>query len=278
MPPEAIAAALLSAMIHAGWNAALKAGEDRLVEMVVMGAGGCLFGLGLWAAFGAPPLAALPYLAISSLVHIVYWTALSRGYAAGDMSHVYTIARGIAPALVTLAAIVVAHETPTPMAAIGVALVSVGIMLVGVNPSAPLNATAWALLTGAAIATYSLVDALGARVAGSAWSYKAWGSLGVFIPIMLFGFLRRGPQRFAAAARGRWMRGMTAGALSNAGFAIVLWAQMRAPIGNVTALRETSVVFGAAIAAIVLKEAVTTRRWLGAIVVALGAVLIGFAR
>jgi drug/metabolite transporter (DMT)-like permease len=156
--------------------------------------------------------------------------------------------------------------------------VSVGILAVGFSPTAPLNATLWALLTGCAIATYSLVDALGARVAGSAWTYKAWGSLGVFLPIMAFGFLRRGPRRFAAAAKGRWTRGLIAGALSNAGFAIVLWAQMRAPIGYVTALRETSVVFGAAIAAILLHEAVTTRRWAGAVLVALGAVLIGASR
>lgn len=277
MPPEAIAAALLSALIHAGWNAALKAGEDRLVDMVVMGVGGCLFGAALWAAFGAPPLTALPYLALSSLVHVVYWTALARGYAAGDMSHVYTIARGIAPALVTTAAFFVANETPTPGAALGVALISVGVMAVGVSPAAPWRATFWALLTGCAIATYSLIDALGARVAGDAWSYKAWGSFGVFIPVIVFGVLRRGPAQFASAARGRWTRGMIAGALSNAGFGLVLWAQMRAPIGYATALRETSVVFGAAIAAIMLREAVTTRRWAGAVLVALGAILIAVA-
>jgi drug/metabolite transporter (DMT)-like permease len=278
MPPEAIAAALLSALIHAGWNAALKAGKDRLVDTVLMGAGGCLFGAVLWALLGSPPLAALPYLAISGAVHIVYWTALTRGYGAGDMSHVYTIARGSAPALVTLAAYLAVQETPTPGAALGIGLVSIGVMAVGASPTAPLKATLWALLTGAAISTYSLVDALGARVSGNAWTYKAWGAFATFVPIMLFGVLRRGPTTFIAAARGRWLRGMLVGVLSMAGFGIVLWAQMRAPIGYVTALRETSVVFGAAIAAIMLREAVTPRRWAGALIVALGALLIGFSR
>lgn len=278
MPPEAIAAALLSALIHAGWNAALKAGKDRLVDMGVMGVGGCLFGLVLLAFTGAPVAGAWPYLIVSSVVHLVYWTALSRGYAAGDMSHVYTIARGSAPALVTIAAVFAAREVPSLAAGAGIALVSLGVMAVGVSPKAPANATAWALVTGAAIAIYSTIDALGARVSGDALTYVAWSSLGTFIPITVFAVVRRGPAPFLAAARGRWATAMTAGALSNAGFGIVLWAQMRAPIGYVTALRETSVVFGAAVAAVVLKEAVTTRRWAGALIVALGAVLIGFSR
>jgi drug/metabolite transporter (DMT)-like permease len=278
MPPEAIAAALFSALIHAGWNALLKAGQDRLVDMGVMGVGGCLFGLAIVAVAGPPAAGAWPFLAVSSVVHLIYWTALSRGYAAGDMSHVYTIARGSAPALVTIAAIFTARELPGPLAGAGIAIVSLGIMAVGVNPQAPLRATAWALLTGASIATYSLVDALGARVSEDALTYIGWSSLGTFIPITLFAVARRGPSRFLAAAQGRWLQGMSAGALSNAGFGIVLWAQMRAPIGYVTALRETSVVFGAAIAALLLKERVTPRRWAGALAVAVGALMIGFAR
>jgi drug/metabolite transporter (DMT)-like permease len=278
MPPEAIAAALLSALIHAGWNAALKAGKDRLVDMGVMGVGGCLFGLVLLAFTGAPVVGAWPYLIVSSVVHLLYWTALSRGYAAGDMSHVYTIARGSAPALVTIAAVFAARELPSLLAVFGIALVSLGIMAVGVSPRAPFKATGWAMLTGVAIATYSLIDALGTRVSGDALTYIAWSSLGTFVPITIFAVLRRGPAPFMAAAQGRWLKTMTAGALSNAGFGIVLWAQMRAPIGYVTALRETSVVFGAAIAAIILREALTARRWAGAVVVALGALLIGFSR
>jgi drug/metabolite transporter (DMT)-like permease len=71
--------------------------------------------------------------------------------------------------------------------------------------------------------------------------------------------------------------GMLAGAISSAGFMLVLWAQLRSPIGPITALRETSVLFGAALAALLLKERVTPRRWAGAAAVCTGAVLIGFA-
>jgi drug/metabolite transporter (DMT)-like permease len=277
IPAAALAATLLSALIHAGWNLALKgSGGDRLVDVALMGVGGSLFGLVLIALFGAPVPAAWPFILASSAIHLVYWSALTKGYGAGDMSHVYTIARGIAPALVTLGAVLAAGEVPGWGQALGVAAISVGVMLVGVNRSAPLAATGWALLTGAAIAGYSLVDAIGVRLNGDVFSYKGWGAVFTFLPISLFVFLRRGPAGFADAARGRWLRGLAAGAISSAGFMLVLWAQMRAPIGPITALRETSVVFGAALAAVLLRERVDARRWAGALVVCAGAMLIGF--
>lgn len=277
IPLSALAATLLSAFLHAGWNLFLKGSAgDRMVDLALLGLGGSLFGGVLIALFGAPVPGAWPFILASSAIHLVYWTALTRGYAAGDMSHVYTIARGIAPALVTAGAVLAAAEVPAPAPLLGVAAISAGVLLVGVNRTAPLPATLWALLTGCAIAGYSLVDALGVRVNGDVFSYKGLGAVFTFLPISLFVIAGRGPQGFAAAARGRWGRGMAAGVISSAGFMLVLWAQMRAPIGPITALRETSVIFGAGLAAILLKEQVTARRWAGAAVVCAGAMLIGF--
>lgn len=281
IPASAFAATLLSALLHAGWNLFLKgsAGDgqrDRMVDLAVLGLGGSVFGVVLIALFGAPVAGAWPFILASSAIHLVYWSALTRGYAAGDMSHVYTIARGIAPALVTVGAVVAAGEVPGLVPGLGVVAISAGVMLVGVNRAAPLPATLWALLTGCAIAGYSLVDALGVRVNGDVFSYKGWGAVFTFLPISLIVIAQRGPAAFAAAAAGRWGRGMAAGAISSAGFMLVLWAQLHAPIGPITALRETSVLFGAALAALLLKETVTGRRWAGAAVVCAGAMLIGF--
>ena len=276
--PIAIAAALLSALVHASWNLFLKGSAgDRLVDTAVMGLGGSLFGVVLMLLFGAPVAGAWPFILASSAIHLVYWTALTRGYGAGDMSHVYTIARGVAPALVTLGAVLTAGEVPGLGQGLGIIAISAGVLLVGVNRQAPLPATGWALLTGAAIAGYSLVDAIGVRVNGSVFSYKGWGAVFTFLPISLFVLARRGPVGFADAARGRWGKGILAGGISSAGFMLVLWAQMRAPIGPITALRETSVVFGAGLAALLLREPVGLRRWAGALVVCAGAMLIGFA-
>ncbi len=277
IPVSALAATLLSALIHAAWNLFLKGSAgDRVTDLAIMGVGGTLFGGALVLLFGAPAPAVWPFIAASSLIHMVYWAALLRGYEAGDMSHVYTIARGIAPALVTMGAVLAAGEVPPLAQGLGIAAISLGVLLVGVNAQAPLTATGWALLTGAAIAGYSLVDAIGVRTNGDVFSYKGWGAVFTFAPISLFVALRRGPAGFAAAARGRWARGLLAGAISSAGFMLVLWAQMRAPIGPITALRETSVLFGAGLAALLLKEKVTPRRWAGALVVCAGAMLIGF--
>ena len=112
--------------------------------------------------------------------------------------------------------------------------------------------------------------------------------MSTFLPVRLYVILRRGVGGFRAAASGRrlpgggfqaaaagrWQAGMLAGAVSSAGFMLVLWAQLRAPIGPITARRETSVLIGAAL---LLHGAVGARRW-GALVVCAGAMLIGFGQ
>ena len=276
MPFLAIAAALVSALIHASWNAALKGGRDRLADLFLIALGSGVFGAAIIVASGAPAREAWPYLALSCVVHAAYWTCLARGYAAGDMSHVYTLARGLAPLLVTVGGLSLAHEALTQAEMAGVALISLGVLSVGVSPRAPLGATLWALATALTIAAYSLTDALGARANGDALNYVGWMSLGTAVPLASFALARRGLHGLIAATRGDLARGIGVGALSSAGFGIVIWAQTFAPIAQVTALRETSVVFGALIAWLFLKERLGARRWIGACIVAAGALLIGF--
>lgn len=278
VPPLAVAAALSSALIHASWNAALKGGKDadRIVDTFLIAVGGIALFAVLYVFFGAPLRAAWPFLAMSVAIHLVYWFALFKGYEAGDLSHVYTLSRGSAPVLVALGAALFAHEIPPPLKAAGILLVSSGIIAVGVSPHAPWRATRWALTIGVCIGAYSLVDALGARAAHSAIIYLAWttGLMSVFM--IAFAFWRRGGDIIRQSLVSPW-RGLAIGVISFLGYGLVLWAQTFAPIAQTTALRETSVVFGALIAFMVLKERLGARRWIGAIVVAAGAVLIAFA-
>jgi len=276
MPPLAIAAALSSALIHASWNAALKGGRDRIADAFLIAVGGLITWAVVGFFFGAPRIEAWPYLAASVLIHLVYWVVLFKAYDVGDLSHIYTLSRGSAPMLVTIGAALAAHEVPPPIKALGVVLVSVGVLCVGASPNAPLRATLWALSIGACIASYSLVDALGARVAGDALTYVAWTSGLMGVPMIGYTLWRRGPaQLMNDAAVAPW-RGIAIGIISFAGYGLVLWAQTIAPIAQVTALRETSVVFGALIAFVVLKEHLGVRRWAGAAIVAAGAGLIAF--
>jgi len=278
VPPLAIAAAVTSAIIHASGNAALKGGRgDRVVDAFLIAVGGMGTAFVLFLFMGVPVVAAWPYLMASVAIHLVYWLTLFKAYDLGDLSHIYTLSRGSAPLLVTIGAALVAHEIPPPLKAIGVLLVSLGVLAVGISPNAPLKATLWALSIGLCIGAYSLVDALGARVSGNAALYVGWTSGVMGVPMIAFSMWRRGPtQLLKDAAISPW-RGIFIGVISFAGYGLVLWAQTFAPIGQVTALRETSVVWGALIAFVVLQEKLGVRRWFGAIVVAAGAVLIAFA-
>jgi drug/metabolite transporter (DMT)-like permease len=193
------------------------------------------------------------------------------------MSHVYTLSRGLAPALVAGLAIVAAREIPSLTEAAGIVLVCGGVLAVGMSPRAPLKATLWALLTAATIATYSVNDAIGARVSREALGFAGWSYITNGLLIVPFALIRRGPTRFAAALRTDWMRGALVGVVSAFGYALILWAQSFAPIAQVSALRETSVVFGALIALVFLDERLGLRRWIGAGVVALGAATIALS-
>ncbi len=277
MPPLAIAAALCSALIHASWNAALKGGRgDRVADAFLIAVGGILMWGVVALVWGAPKAEAWPYLAASVLIHLVYWVALFRGYDMGDLSHIYTLSRGSAPLLVAVGAAITAHEVPAPLKMVGIVLVSLGVLAVGASPNAPLKATLWALLIGLCISSYSLVDALGARVGGDALVYVAWTSGVMGVPMIAFAFWKRGVRQMLRDAAVAPWRGIAIGIISFLGYGLVLWAQTFAPIAQVTALRETSVVFGALIAFFILRERLGLRRWIGAIVVAAGAGLIAF--
>lgn len=276
MPPLAIVAALSSALIHASWNAALKGGRDRVTDAFLIAVGGIITWGVVAAIWGAPSPEAWPYLAASVLIHLVYWFALFSAYDLGDMSHVYTLSRGSAPLLVALGAAATVQEIPPPLKVAGIVLVSLGVLGVGASPRAPLKATLWALGIGVCIASYSLVDALGARAGGDALVYVAWTSGIMGLPMIAFAYWRKGGRLIADARVAPW-RGIGIGVISFLGYGLVLWAQTIAPIAQVTALRETSVVFGALIAFLFLRERLGLRRWLGAAIVAAGAGLIAFA-
>jgi len=183
----------------------------------------------------------------------------------------------MAPMLVAMGAALTASEIPPPFKLLGIAGVSIGVFTVGASPKAPLKATLWAAAIGLCIASYSLVDALGSRAAGNAVIFLGWSMALMSVPMAAFAFWRRGVSRLLRDAAVAPWRGIGIGIVSFAGYGLVLWAQTFAPIAQVTALRETSVVWGALIAFLFLHERLGLRRWLGAAIVAVGAGLIAFA-
>jgi drug/metabolite transporter (DMT)-like permease len=272
MPLLVIALVLGSAVMHAAWNAMLRANADRLWAMAAM----CFFcaGLALPVALVAPTPAAAswPYMAASAAVQIGYALFLVRAYRVGLLAHVYPIARGTAPLLVTLGAAVVAGEHLAPLSLLGVVLVSAGIVAIAFGHGRPdAGSTAAAVATGACIAAYMVIDGIGVRKSGHAIGYAAWQAVLEGAPMMLvYAAIRRrwAPIRFNAAT-GQMLIG---GAISVTAYGVVIWGMSLAPMGQVSALRETSILFAAIIGAVFLKERITLRRLAGAAMIAGGAV------
>ncbi|MFF8790311.1 EamA family transporter [Streptomyces sp. NPDC015125] len=259
MTPLVVAAVLLAAVTHASWNAIAHGIRDQLVAFTLVGGGGALCGLAMAAFTPLPAAGAWPYLLASSLVHIVYQALLMQSFRLGDFGQMYPIARGTAPLVVTVLAAVFVHEVPNGWGLAGVALASAGLVGValwgirgsGTKPHWP--ALLAALATGLAIASYTTVDGLGVRASGTPLGYIAWLMIleGIVIPVYALATRRR---QLLTELRPIALRGLAGGVLSVFAYGLVLWAQTRAPLAPIAALRESSIIVGAAIGAVFFKE------------------------
>ena len=267
-------AVLGAALGHATWNAMIKSSGDILLDMTLVVFFAGLATLPFLAFVPLPAPAAWPYIAASMAIHMAYYVALVGAYRAGDLSHGYPIMRGLAPLIVSLVAVLWIGEAPKPMVWVGVLLICGGVLslgFVGFHWHESRRALAWALANAGIIASYTLVDAAGVRLAADPWSYVVW----LFVldalpfPIVVY-LLKRG--ELTVYARRFWPRTLFGGALSAAAYGIVLWAMSRAPVAAVAALRETSVIFAALMGAWLLKEGHIARRIVGAATVAAGVI------
>lgn len=221
-----------------------------------------------------PAPAVWPYIIASMVLHMAYYTALVGAYRAGDLSHGYPIMRGIAPLIVSLCALAWLGEAPTPTVWLGVLLICGGVLslgFVGFHWRESRVALGWALTNACIIASYTLVDAAGVRVAGKAEVYVVWLFTLDALPFSLL-ILWWKRDQLVSYARQFWLRGFVGGALSAGAYGIVLWAMTRAPVAAVAALRETSVIFAALIGVWLLKEGHIGRRIAGAATVAAGVI------
>lgn len=257
MTPLVTAAVLLAAVTHASWNAIAHRITDKLVGFTLIAGGGSLIGLAMMPFVPVPAAGAWPYLIVSAVVHLAYYVLLMRSFRLGDFGQAYPIARGTAPLVVTLLAAVFAHEVPDGWAAAGIAVSCAGltgVALWGMRGRRPnWAAIGAALATGLTIAAYTVVDGLGVRASGSSLGYIAWlmGVEGVAIPVYAL-YRRRG--QFVTVLRPFAAVGLLGAALSVAAYGLVLWAQTKAELAPIAALRESSIIVGAAIGAVFFKE------------------------
>lgn len=276
VPGTVFAAVLCAALLHAGWNAVVKGAVDaRHATNLVVGSAAVFAALALLFV-PSPPRSTWPYLAGSAVTHLTYFALVVRAYRSADMGVTYPLMRGAAPFIVALSGAMLGERLSAGAWA-GVALISLGIMtLVAGKWRGNLDGMLIALINGAVIACYTLIDGHGVRIAGEALGYTLWVFLlsGILYCAtigrsMITPALRLGGRSVALGALG--------GAATIAAYAIVLWAMTRAQVAAVAALRETSILFAVVIAALVLGERPTLAQSAGAAVIAIGAVVLKLA-
>ncbi|MEA2169403.1 MAG: hypothetical protein QOF76_2703 [Solirubrobacteraceae bacterium] len=263
MPADALALALAAAVVHAGWNVLLAGAEEvRAVTAVALLIGAAVFAVPAVLTWRMER-EAVPYLAAAAVLQTAYIALLAAAYARADMSVVYPVARGSAPVLVAVVAL------PSAVQTLGVLVIGAGVVAVRGLRRPPASRDLWlALAVGACIAAYTLVDKQGVRHAAP----LAYLEVEVGVSGVLYaGWLawRGTPLRPHLG----W-RAAAAGAGTFGAYGLTLGALQLAPAAAVAAVRETSVVFGVAVAALVLGESVTRARAAGAVVVAAGVALV----
>ena len=275
-PLPVFLAVLGSAVLHAAWNAVIRSGADRMLHT-----GAIVFWTGVIALpvlwFVAPPAPeSWGFLAISNVVHMLYYVALASAYRTGNLSFAYPLIRGMAPLMIALGGLLVFGEALRPLGWAGILLVCAGVLLIAFRSRASgTRATVlWSLLCAATIAVYSLSDGRGVRVSGSVAGYGAWMYV---LEAIIFGagltLAGRG-RELATYIAGNWRSTLLGGAMSATAYGISLWAMARAPVALVSATRETSVLFAAMIGVLLLHERFTRRQWLGAGAVVLGTLVL----
>ena len=270
-------AVLLGAACHAGWNAFLKIKLEPFSAMALIATFSALVVLPVAPFVGTPPLAAWPWLLASMVFHLGYYITLTEAYRTGDMSQVYPIARGTAPLMTAIIGTLFVGENVALLGWLGILALVSGVFLLSVRGGRDLHfdkrAVMFALATAVTICGYSVVDGIGARTAGSAHAYTVWLFILDGVMMLVFVLLRRGTAVLPDFA-GFWLSGLIGGTLSLAAYWIAIWAMTVAPIPLVAALRETSVLFAAVIAVVVLKEPLQRPRVIAALMIVAGLALI----
>jgi len=272
----AIILILISAMTHACVGALQKRSHNKLILRGILGAVSALIALPLALTLPIPPLDIWKVLALSAVVHFTYQIIQAATFTRGDMSVVYPVMRGSAPAITAFFAFLVFAESLTPIEITGLALVVLALLGFAKPAGARLlqfNAGLFlALLCGIITAVYTVVDAYGMREAPIRLAYIAWFFVieGTVISTVVSIYHRKGLKE---KLRRDYKGGIAAGLLGLVTYSSALFAFSLAPLAGLAALRETSIIFAALLATFWLKESFGRRRILLAIMMATGLVL-----
>ncbi|HRO12143.1 DMT family transporter [Amaricoccus sp.] len=286
--PLALSLVVLAAVIHASWNLmAKRAAPVGVAFVLAYNLVSCVAyapWVGWVLARGGMAWSAdvLACIVASGLVHLGYSLCLQRGYQLAELSVVYPVARGSGPLLSTLAAVLLLGEVWTPARALGLAAVVAGIGLIATRGRLAAFRTRggqagirWGLATGGLIACYTIIDAYGVKVLGIAPVVLDWFGSTLRLALLVPMVAPRGRQGWAAM-RGHWPLAAGVGLLSPLAYILVLVALgMGAPVSVVAPMREMSMMVGALLGLLVLREPVGPARLAGCAVLVAGVLLLG---
>jgi len=272
---DVIALVLFGALLHATWNAIIKAGTDKSLDAALVSAGGAVTALPLLPFLPLPASSAWPFIAASAILQFAYFQLVAAAYRAGDIGLVYPLMRGVAPLIIVSTSSFILKETLSGGALIGTMTICAGILTLAFEArKGGRRAILLALSNAVVIATYTYVDGIGARISGNSISYTLWMSL--LPPVLLFAWAvsQRGANAVAAHIRYNWWRGLVGGGGSIASYGIALWAMTKAPVAMVAALRETSILFALVISVLFLKERSSIWRYIAGAIIAAGVLVL----
>jgi drug/metabolite transporter (DMT)-like permease len=246
----------------------VKVGLDRFSSILLLALVQSSIALLLLPFFPIPLAASWPWLITSGLLHTGYKLFLIRAYAYGELAQIYPLARGTAPLVIAFIGALFLNEAVGLSKGLAVSAIALGVIIMSLRGGSDFKrisswALAYALVTACFTAAYTLVDAVGARLSGTASGFTLW----------MFVFDGAGMLAYALATRGKgaiislspaWRSGLIAGTLSLGSYWIAIWAFTKAPVALVSALRETSVLFAMLMGVLILGERGGRWRWAAA--------------
>lgn len=267
-----VAAALFSALLHAGWNAAIKASPRPTETMAAQMLLAAIIIIPGYYWTGLPALAAWPWIATSTVLNIIAVVAMLKAYEIGGFGMVYPIMRAVSLLCVVPLSALIAGDAISPIGAVGVALIAGALAILswgtGKDSGFPRAALLWTILSGATLALYVMSDARGVRASGSALAYGFTASIANGIVMSWRQRHLGSPLQHIAST---WKVSLPASIASSASYLLILWVWSVAPIAPSAALRDTSAVFAILIAIVWLKERITPAR-LAAVAMAAAAI------
>jgi drug/metabolite transporter (DMT)-like permease len=274
MSLDVFAIIMLGAALHATWNAVVKGGTDKLMTTCMIASVASLIALAVVPFLALPAKESWPFIGASVVLQVVYFVLVASTYRIADMSQTYPIMRGTAPLLVAVVSVLVLAEPLSASAWLGIAVISLGILSMAAGPSAgQRKGLILALVNAGVIAGYTLIDGWGVRQSGAPAAYTLWIFLLTGLPLAAWALVTRRVEFCRYVLRNRRL-GLVGGAGTLASYGLALWAMTQAPIATVSALRETSILFGVVISAWVLKEHLTRVRIVAACIIAAGAMVL----